>query len=261
MISTKRLEGQTVFISGASSGIGEACARQYAACKCNLVLGARRVEKLQELKDSLEKEHGVTVHIGSVDVQSNDSIVKFISDIPEKLKEIDILVNNAGLALGVANTWENELDTIERVIDTNVKGLLYVCRLIIPGMVERKRGYIINISSIAGLDGYKGGSVYCASKHAVEAITTALRKELVNTPIRVTSICPGLVETEFSIVRFGGDENKAKKVYDTLPAGPLTADDIADHCIYCTSRPLNVQITQLVVMTNNQASAEVIHRE
>jgi len=182
-----------------------------------------------------------------------------VQNLPEEFKEIDILVNNAGLAKGVRYTVDNIVDDINVVLDVNVKGVLYTTKVIVPGMVERKRGHVVNVSSVAGIQAYKGGSVYCASKHAVQAITNSLRKELVDKNVRVTSICPGLVETEFSVVRFDGDKNRADSVYNGL--APLVADDIADNIIYATSRPDHVQIAEMLVYPTAQASAELVHRE
>lgn len=256
-----RLQDKIVLITGASSGIGEACARQFAASGSHLILGARRLEKLEQLKKELVSKHAnIKVHLSVVDVRSSDSVTAFINGIPADMRGIDILINNAGLAVGVKKTHENSLEEIDSMIDTNVKGVLYMLSKVVPIMLERKAGHVVNVSSIAGLEAYKQGSVYCASKHAVQAITNSLRKELVDTPIRVTALCPGLVETEFSVVRFGGDKSKADSVYRTLGTNPLTGDDIADNILYITSRPPHVQISELIVFPTCQASTEVIHR-
>jgi len=256
-----RLKGKIVLITGASNGIGASSARLFAECGSHLILTARRVEKLQALKEELQKKHpGINVWIHELDVQINDSVTKMVSDIPSDLSEIDILVNNAGLALGVKHAHENDLAQINQMIDTNGKGVFYMIKAIVPGMVQRKRGHIINISSIAGLEGYAGGSGYCASKYAVQGLTMAMRKELVATPIRVTSICPGLCgNTEFSLVRFSGNKETADKVYDGITA--LHPDDVADNIVYVASRPPHVQIAELAVFPTNQASANIVHRE
>jgi len=255
-----RLKDKVVLITGASAGIGEWTARLFAASGSNLVLTARRVEKLDALKKDLELKHsGIKIFTSALDVRSRQSVDQLIKAIPNEMSEIDILVNNAGLALGVKHTHENDLDAVDTVIDTNVKGVFYMTRAIVPGMVQRKRGHIFNISSVAGLEGYPGGSIYCASKFAVQGMTESLRKELVATPLRVTAICPGLVgETEFSMVRFG-DKESASKVYQGIQA--LTPEDIADNIVYIASRPPHVQITDIVIMATNQAAPTLVHRE
>jgi len=213
----KRLEGKSVFITGASAGIGEACAKQFAACGSNLILTARREEKLQAIRDELKQTYpDIKIHVAKLDVSQCDQVDAVVNALPDEFKNIDILVNNAGLAKGVNYTVDNVPEDINTVIDVNIKGVLYVTRAIVPGMIERKSGHVVNVSSVAGLQAYKGGSVYCATKHAVQAITNSLRKEVVDKNIRVTSICPGLVETEFSVVRFSGDQNRADSVYKGL---------------------------------------------
>jgi len=182
----------------------------------------------------------------------------FFASIPEDLKNVDILVNNAGLALGVKHTFENDLDQVSTMLDVNVKGVFTILRTFLPGMMERKKGDIVNISSVAGLEGYPGGSAYCATKYAIQGMTEALRKELVATPLRVTSICPGMVSTEFSNVRFGGDADKAKNVYKGIEA--LCAGDIADAVAFVTSRAGHVQISDLVIWPTNQAAVCSVHK-
>jgi len=255
-----RLKDKIVLITGASVGIGESTARFFAASGSHLILTARREEKLESLKKDLESKHeGIKIFTCPLDVRSNESVDKFVKAIPKEFAEIDVLVNNAGLALGVKATHENDLDQMNNMIDTNVKGVFYMIKAIVPGMVQRNRGDIINISSVAGLEGYVGGSAYCASKFAVQALTDSLRKELVATPLRVTAICPGLCgDTEFSLVRFG-DAEAAKKPYSGIKA--LHPDDIADNILYVASRPPHVQISQIVVMPTNQAAPTVVHRE
>jgi len=230
-----RVKDKIVLITGASNGIGEKTARLFAQCGSHLILTARRVEKLEALQKELQLAHkDIKVFICGLDVRSNESVEKMVKSIPKELSAVDILVNNAGLALGVKQTIENDLDQMNQMIDTNVKGVFYMIKAIVPGMVERKRGHIINVSSVAGLEGYPGGSGYCASKYAVQGLTMALRKELVATPLKVTSICPGLCQnTEFSLVRLGNKES-ADKVYDGIQA--LLPEDIADNIVYIASR-------------------------
>jgi len=256
----KNLNGKITLITGASTGIGESTARLFAECGSHLILTARRVEKLEKLKtELLEKHKDLKIFTYSLDVRNKESVEAFAKAIPKELNEIDVLVNNAGLALGVKHAFENDLAQIEQMIDTNVKGIFYMLRFFLPAMKDRNRGHIINISSIAGLEGYPGGTGYCASKFAVEGITEALRKELVATKLRVTTICPGLVgNTEFSLVRLGNADS-AKKVYDGIEA--LTPEDVADSIVYVASRPAHVQISSVVMMPTNQASAQVVHRE
>jgi len=252
------LTDRNVLITGASSGIGEATAHLFAQSGANLVLTARRLDRLEELVAHLVKEFPKQKFFAySLDVQKFEEVQKVVSALP---LPIDVLVNNAGLALDVKETAETSLEDMDLMIDTNVKGLFYVTKLILPGMKERGRGHIINISSIAGHQTYKGGSIYCASKHAVEGITGCLRKELVATPLRVTSIAPGLVETEFSVVRFKGDKEKAGNVYKTLTTPPLNAKDVADTVVYVASRPAHVQIDDIILTPTCQASAEVVSR-
>jgi len=259
MATYQRLQNKVVLITGASAGFGEAAARQFAASGSNLILGARRLDRLQALQKEIISTFPVNVHVGSLDVTDVKSVKAFAAGIPDKLKEIDILVNNAGLAIGTSTTWDNLAENVDIVIDTNVKGPLHLIREVVPGMIARNRGHVINVSSIAAYNHYKGGSIYCASKAALDAITTVLRKETHTTKIRVTSICPGLAETEFSIVRFSGDKEKAKVPYNGIT--PLTADDVADTILYAASRPDHVQITDLTILATHQASAEFIHRE
>jgi len=260
MATYPRLQNKVVLITGASAGFGEATARQFAASGSNLILGARRLEKLQALQKEIITAHpNVNVYVGSLDVVDVKSVKAFVAGIPDKLKEVDILVNNAGLAIGTNTTWDNSAENVDIVIDTNVKGPLHLIREVVPGMMARNRGHVINVSSIAAYNHYKNGSIYCASKAALDAITTILRKETYTTKIRVTSICPGLAETEFSIIRFSGDKEKAKVPYTGIT--PLSADDVADTILYAASRPDHVQVTDLTILATHQANAEFIHRE
>jgi len=252
------IENQTVFISGASSGIGAATAQQFAASGANLILAARRTERLDQLAAELKSNYNIQVHSIKMDVSKIDSVKQGIASLPASFKAIDILINNAGLALGVNKAQVNIPAEIDVVVDVNVKGVLYLIQEITPGMVTRGRGHIINISSIAGHEAYPGGSVYCATKHAVDAITKSTRMDLVDTPLRVTAISPGLVETEFSLVRFQGDTERASKIYQGYE--PLIADDIADAILYAATRPPHVQIADMIIFPTAQASATVVHK-
>lgn len=246
-----------VFITGASSGIGQSCAHAFADAGTRLILCARRKERLDALAEELSAKHGSDVLTLQLDVRDRTAVEAAITNLPEEWRSIDILLNNAGLARGFDKLHEGDVVDWEEMIDTNVKGLLWVSRSIIPGMVERKRGQIINIGSIAGHDPYPKGAVYNATKFAVDAITRALRMDLVDTPLRVSSVDPGLVETEFSIVRFHGDTERASGVYNNIDV--LTAEDVADAVLYCATRPLHVSINQIVVMPTAQASSIVKH--
>jgi len=259
--SYPRLEGKVVLITGASAGIGAAAARHFIASGAKVIVTARRLERLDKLKAELEEKFPGSadrVHAAKLDVQQHAMVDALVVGLPEAFKDIDILVNNAGLALGVPQTHENDPAAIDTVLDTNVKGVLYMIRAVVPGMIARKSGHVINVSSVAGIQAYRGGSLYCASKHAVQAITNSMRKELAPHNVKVTAICPGLVETEFSIVRLG-DKDKADQVYKGY--SPLVADDIADNILYAASRPAHVQIAELLVYPSVQASAEIVHKE
>jgi len=263
--SSNQVSDYIVLITGASAGIGEATARIFAQNGAKLILTARRLEKLEALRNALAQELGWSaeetaqrVHIAKCDVSKNEDVKSVVQNLPAGFEAINVLVNNAGLALGRPKAYENSVEDIDTILDTNVKGVLYVLNAVVPGMLERNRGHIINISSIAGKESYVGGSLYCASKHAVQAISNSLRKELVATPLRVTAILPGMVETEFSIVRFGGDEAVAKSVYKGLD--PLVAHDIADNIYYVATRPVHVQIAEMTIFPSAQASTEVFHR-
>jgi 3-hydroxy acid dehydrogenase/malonic semialdehyde reductase len=245
------LNGRIAFITGASSGIGEACAPAVAA--------ARRTDRLEALASALTGEHGIATHRLALDVRDADAVSRSIAGLPTEWAAIDVLVNNAGLASGFAKLHEGDVDDWERMIDTNVKGLLYVTRAVVPGMVERGRGHIINIGSIAGHEVYPSGNVYCATKHAVDALTKGLRMDLVDTPLRVSTVDPGLVETEFSVVRFHGDAERARKVYEGMDV--LSGEDIADAVLYCATRPPHVCINGITITPTNQASALVAHRK
>ena len=220
------MRGKIVFITGASSGIGEGCARKFASQGSDLILNARNVAKLEELKNELEATYGVRVFLLPFDVRDRKAATQALASLPETWKAIDVLVNNAGLVIGVDKEFEGNLDEWDIVIDTNIKSLLAITRLVVPGMVERGRGHIINIGSIAGDAAYPGGSVYCATKAAVKALSDGLRIDLVDTPLRVTNVKPGMVETNFSVVRYRGDKQAADNFYKGIR--PLTGDDIAE---------------------------------
>lgn len=253
------LKNKVVLITGASSGIGLACAENFAKKGAQLILAARRFERLKKIAQQLQKKYRVKLHIIELDVRRKNEVFSCIKSLPEKWKKIDILLNNAGLSRGLDNLHEGNTKDWEEMIDTNIKGLLYVSKAVIPLMVSRNKGHIINIGSIAGHEVYPKGNVYCATKHAVDAITKGMRLDLVNTNVRVTTIDPGLVETEFSIVRFHGDIKRAKSVYTGIT--PLTPMDVADAVVYAASRPENVVVAEMILLANKQASSMVVHRK
>ncbi len=252
------LRDKIVFITGASSGIGEATARAFAEHGARLLLCARRLDKLQTAEAELRDLGASDVFSFELDVRDRDEVEGTINTLPDSWSQIDILVNNAGLSRGLNKLWEDDVQNWEEMIDTNVKGLLYVSRTVIPGMVARGRGHIVNLGSIAGHMTYPGGHVYCATKAAERAISDGLRIDLSGTPIRVTSIDPGLVETEFSNIRFRGDTDRAKKVYTGLD--PLTAEDIAETIIWAATRPPHVEIQTLLITPTAQANPYVLSR-
>lgn len=242
-----------VLITGATSGIGKACAKVYAQNQFNLIITGRRAEKLDTLKAELEKEYAIKVMALVFDVRERTSVERELAALPEDWKKVDILINNAGLSQGLDPIQNGSFDDWDTMIDTNVKGLLYVSKIVSNWMIVQKSGHIINIGSIAGKEVYANGNVYCASKHAVDALNKAMRIDLLPHGIKVTGIHPGAVETEFSIVRFHGDEAKAAKVYEGYE--PLVAQDIAETIFFTTSRPAHVNINDLVIMPTVQASA------
>ena len=252
------LRDKIAFITGASSGIGEATARAFAAHGAKLLLCARRLDVLQAMEAELRDLGAPDVFCFELDVQDPDEVEGTINTLPDSWNQIDILVNNAGLSRGLNKLWEDDVQNWEEMIDTNVKGLLYVTRTVVPGMVQRGRGHVINLGSIAGHITYPGGHVYCASKAAERSISDGLRIDLNGTPIRVTSIDPGLVETEFSNIRFRGDTDRAKKVYAGLD--PLTADDIAETIVWAATRPPHVEIQTVLITPTAQANPYVLHR-
>ena len=253
------LKNQIVFITGASSGIGASCAKAFALQGARLILCARRENQLAEVIREIQKKNPADIYSFHLDVRHCDAVQRSIDQLPDEWKEIDILVNNAGLSRGLDKIHTGLIDDWEEMIDTNVKGLLYISRAVVPGMVERKKGHVINIGSIAGQEVYPNGNIYCATKHAVDAITKGMRMDLVDTPVRISTIDPGMVETEFSIVRYHGDEARAKKTYQGIDV--LTPDDVADAVIYAATRPLHVSINQIVLTPAAQASALVVHRQ
>jgi 3-hydroxy acid dehydrogenase / malonic semialdehyde reductase len=248
---------RTVFITGATSGIGEATANLLAKEKYRLILCGRRKERLNEISERLSKL--TDIHTLCFDVRNRALVKQLIEGLPAEWKNIDILINNAGNAHGYSPIYNAEIDDWDAMIDINVKGLLYVSRAILPGMVKQKSGHIINISSIAGKEVYPNGNVYCGSKHAVEAISTSMRIDLNAYNIKVTTISPGLAETEFSIVRFKGDLEKAKAFYQGMT--PLCADDISESIFFAITRPAHVNIAEMVILPTAQASAVIINRK
>lgn len=248
-----------VMITGASSGIGEGCARKFASEGARLILNSRSEEKLQALAKELEMQYGSECYVLPFDVRDRQAVSSALASLPAGWKEIDILINNAGLAIGVDKEHEGSLDEWDVVIDTNIKALLSMTRTVVPGMVERGRGHIINIGSIAGDAAYPGGSVYCATKAAVKALSDGLRIDLVDTPLRVTNVKPGLVETNFSVVRFRGDNERADNVYQGIHA--LTGDDIAEVVYFAASAPDHMQIAEVLVMPTNQATGTIVSKK
>lgn len=246
-------------ITGATSGIGEACAHIFAQNGYNLILVARRQERLVKISHHLEDKYAISVKQVIADVRDKNIVTELFEGLPSDWKNVDVLVNNAGLSQGLEPIDKGNTDDWDTMIDTNVKGLLYVTKVVSNWMIPNKAGHIINIGSIAGLEVYPNGNVYCASKHAVDALTKAMRIDLLPHEIKVTSINPGAVETEFSLVRFKGDEDRAKKVYENFE--PLIANDIADAIWYVVSRPKHVNINDMLIMPTAQATGTIINRK
>ena len=242
-------------VTGATSGIGESCARRFLAAGYRVIITGRNSSRLNALKEEL----GSDVLILTFDVRDREAANAAIASLPAEWQEIDVLVNNAGLALGLEKEYEGDYHDWDTMIDTNIKGLLYMTRAVVPGMVERGKGHIINIGSVAGDAAYANGNVYCGTKAAVKAITDGLRIDLAETPIRVTLLKPGLVETRFSEVRFHGDTERAANVYKGIK--PLTGDDIADAALYAVQAPAHVQIAEMLILATHQASGSVIIRK
>ena len=249
---------KTALITGATSGIGAACARKFAGAGYRVIITARRAEQLAVMAGDLQQEFGVEVLTLCFDVRDLDAVKRALDSIPAAWRDIDVLINNAGLALGLEPEYAGDFADWETMIDTNVKGLLYMTRLVVPGMVDRLKGHIINIGSVAGDAAYAGGAVYCATKAAVKVLSDGLRIDLAHTPVRVTNLKPGLVETNFSNVRFHGDTQRASNVYKGIQ--PLTGDDIADVALYAAQAPAHVQIAEVLILATHQASGSVVYR-
>ena len=247
-----------VLITGATSGIGLSCARKFAENGDKLILTGRNKIKLEEIRHELSAK-GVQVLTLTFDVRDREKATQCINSLPDEWKAIDVLVNNAGLALGLEPEYEGSWEDWETMIDTNIKGLLTMTRLIVPGMVQRDCGHIINIGSVAGDAAYANGNVYCATKSAVKALSDGLRIDVAHTSVRVTNIKPGLVETNFSVIRFHGDKERADNVYKGIQ--PLTGEDIAECVAFAVNAPAHVQVAELLVLATHQASGSVIHRE
>ena len=249
---------KTVLITGATSGIGLGCARKFAANGDRLILTARNQQRLEEISNELKKD-GTEVLTLAFDVRNRQEAIKAVNSLPADWQDIDVLVNNAGLALGLEQEYKGDLDDWETMIDTNIKGLLLMTRLIVPRMVERNCGHVINIGSVAGDAAYAGGNVYCATQAAVKALSDGLRIDVADTEVRVTNLKPGLVGTNFSNVRFRGDAERAAKLYQGIV--PLTGDDIADVAVYAANAPKHVQIAEVLILATHQASGSVIVRK
>lgn len=249
---------KTALITGATSGIGKSCAHLFAQQGYQLILVARREEKLKEVAKHLADKYAVEIKILIADVRDNSVLKEVFESLPEDWKKVDVLINNAGLSQGLDPVQNGDTNDWDTMIDTNVKGLLYVTKIVSNWMIAAKKGHIINIGSIAGKEVYPNGNVYCATKHAVDALNKGMRLDLLPHGIKVTAINPGMVETEFSVVRFKGDEDKAKKVYEGLE--PLLAQDIADAIWFAVSRPAHVNINDMLIMPTAQASATVVNR-
>jgi len=252
------IQGQVALVTGASSGIGAACAKTFAAAGVKLLLAARRRERLEALASQLQ-ELGTEIHLLTLDVRDRAAVASVLQALPEPWSKVDILVNNAGLSRGLDKLYEGSISDWEEMLDTNVKGLLYLTRFLVPGMVRQGRGHVVNIGSIAGHQTYPKGNVYCASKAAVRAISEGLKQDLLGTPVRVTVVDPGLVETEFSDIRFRGDQERAKTVYAGLT--PLTPEDVADVVLYCVTRPPHVNVSEVLILPTDQAGATLVNRQ
>jgi len=250
---------KTALITGTTAGLGEAMAYRMAKLGYRLIITGRRQDRLDEMMQKLRLEYNCDVFSLCFDIRDYEACVEAVNSLPENFKKVDVLINNAGLAAGAAPFDESLLDDFERMIDTNVKGLIYITKLIVPQMIERKQGHIINISSIAGIEVYPNGNVYCATKHAVNALTKGMRVDFVKHGLKVSSISPGAVETEFSIVRFHGDEQKAKAVYQGMV--PLNAEDIADALEFIVTRPDHVMINDIQINPKQQANTYITIRK
>ncbi len=254
-----KLNDKIVFITGASAGIGKACARVFAREGAKVIMTSRRKEKLDEIAEEINMETGADIFTASLDVRNREEVSGLFDSLPDEWKNIDILINNAGLALGLNKLQDDDPKNWDQVIDTNIKGALYCAQAALKGMIERNEGHIVNLGSIAGHEAYPKGSVYCATKHALDAITKSMRMDLIDKNIRVSTVDPGMVETEFSMTRFGGDEEKAANVYKGVEA--LTGEDIADAILFIVTRPKHVTINEIIIMPSAQASPFVMHKE
>jgi serine 3-dehydrogenase len=253
------IKNEIALITGASSGFGAACARAFAEVGAHVILAARRTDRVAALASQVAAEFGVEALALTLDVSQQEQVAQVLGSLPEKWAAINILVNNAGLSRGLDKVHTGLIQDWEEMIDTNIKGLLYVTRTVLPGMVARGRGHVINIGSIAGHEVYPNGNVYCATKHAVDALTRAMRLDLNGTGVRVSAVDPGMAATEFSAVRFHGDTGRAEKVYQGWT--PLTAEDVADAVLWCATRPPHVNIQDLVIMATDQASSTLVNRK
>ncbi len=249
---------KTILITGATSGIGLACARRFAQGDYRLILTGRRAEMLNAIKHELEQQ-GAELLTLCFDVRDREATAAALASLPAEWQAIDVLINNAGLALGLEKEYEGDFSDWDAMLDTNIRGLLTMTRLLVPGMVQRGKGHVINIGSVAGDAAYANGAVYCATKAAVKTLTDGLRIDLVDTPLRVTNLKPGLVETNFSVTRFHGDRERADNVYRGIK--PLTGDDIADVAFYAAEAPAHVQIAEVLILATHQASGSVIYRQ
>jgi serine 3-dehydrogenase len=253
-----RLDGQLVFVTGASSGIGRACARAFAGERARLLLAARRLERLTSLEAELLEAGAPEVRSLGLDVRDRNQVSRAIEALPESWKQIEVLVANAGLSRGLEPVQEGHIDNWDEMIDTNVKGLLHVDRNVLPHMIARGRGTVVHLGSIAGRQTYPGGNVYCATKYAVRALSEALRLDLLGTGVRVSTVDPGLVRTEFSEVRFHGDRDRAEAVYRGMQ--PLSAEDVAEVVLFVATRPPHVDLAEVLILPTDQASATSIRR-
>jgi serine 3-dehydrogenase len=252
------LQGKIVFITGASSGIGKATAAHCAAAGAHILMCARRMDRIEAFAQELRTKYGIKSHAIHLDVRNHAEVEKALSSLPPEWKNISLLVNNAGLSRGLDTIQEGKISDWEEMIDTNVKGLLYITRAVLPGMIARNEGHIINIGSTAGHWVYPKGNVYNATKYAVTALNEGMKMDLLGTPIRVTAIDPGMIETEFSTVRFHGDAEKARNVYKGMT--PLSPDDIAETILWAASRPAHVNVSTIIVMPTDQSSPTLVHR-
>lgn len=252
------LMGRTILVTGASSGIGAAMARLFAREGARLVLCARRLDRLERMAEEIRAAHDADILVHAIDVRDRKAVEGLLQRLPEAWREVDVLVNNAGLSRGLEPFPKNDPEDWDEMIATNISGLLHMTRQVLPGMVARRRGDIVNIGSTSSHEVYPNGAVYCATKHAVDAISRGLRMDLVDSPVRVIQISPGMTETEFSLVRFKGDKARAEKVYEGMQ--PLSGQDVAEAVLFALTRPAHVQVGEIVLWPTNQGSSTVVHR-